>query len=97
MHAHSTQEIYRFSLWFALISFLGCGLLSAYYFHRERDMADALAAQAEEIQEMAVQCATPYSASRTSACDLIPERHLRYQREHTAKQSYRNRAEIFSD
>ena len=95
MHANSTQEGFRFSLWFALISFLGCGLLSAFYFHKDRDLIDVLAAQAEEMKKLELQCALPHSVSRPSSCDLIPELHLRYQHKQTARQAYRHRAEIF--
>jgi hypothetical protein len=95
MHANSTQEHFRFSLWFALISFLGCGLFSAFYFYKDRELIDALAEQAEEIKEMEGQCAIPYSVSRPSSCDLISDRHLRFQRKQAARQTYRDRAEIF--
>lgn len=95
MHANSTQESFRFSLWLALISFLGCGLLSAFYFHMDEDLIEVLAAQAEEINEVEVQCALPHSVSSPSSCDLIPERHLRYQNKQSARQAYRNRAQIF--
>lgn len=95
MYANSTQDGFRFSLWFALISFLGCGLFSALYFHKDRELIDVLAAQAEEIKEMEVQCAISHSVSPPSSCDLIPERFLHYQHKQTARQAYRNRAEIF--
>jgi hypothetical protein len=95
MHANSTQEHYRLTLWFALISFLGCGLLSAFYFHKDRNLDDAIARQAEEIREMEARCAIRSSVSRPSSCDFIPDRHLRFQQRQAARQAYRDRAEIF--
>jgi hypothetical protein len=96
MYTNSTQKTYRFTNLCALSSFVGCGMLSMFYFYKEGELAEALTGQAKKIKELEIQC---YTAARTVpnqlACQDTVDQHLRFQRNLSARQEYRHNANMF--
>ena len=96
MHTVSTQGYHRFSLFCALTGFVGCSLFSMFYYYKERELAGILKEQAEEIKQMERQCAIQTSSlPRRLACNLAADQHIRFHRNHLAKQAYRKKANVF--
>lgn len=96
MSANSTQGRYRFSIFFALTSFVGCGAFSLFYLYKEKQFAELLVAQDQEIQAIKMPCAAGagVTSGRTD-CDRIHERIAHLHAGRIAKQSYRSKATIW--
>jgi hypothetical protein len=93
MPTSSTQGRLRFSFFFALASFIGCGLFSAFYFYKESEFADTLAKQADQIKETEIQCAAVQNTgSYQSACALLADRRRDFHRNQVTRQAYRDKA-----